>query len=414
MKQYETRRLELLKFMDQNSIAVLFSGDLIKRSADADYPFSVNRNFYYLTGLDEDGLILVLLKTGTSQKEILFIKDHNPLMEKWIGKSIKEDEAGKISGLTQIQPLSQFEATFGRLLDRNEIIYLGIDTERNALNVRTMEGEAFGRKMHKLYPGLKISNLNHRINAMRAIKSTDEIQALRQAIEISRKGIENALSKLKPGQHEYEVVADFNHTIALENSTNAFETIAAAGENACTLHYVSNQKILVSGELILLDLGATAHHYCADISRTFPVSGKFTDRQKTFYAIVLQAQEAVLKAIKPGITLSELNLIVKQIYAKACVEAKIIDDEAQVESVYYHGVSHFLGLDTHDVGQMEGMLLKPGMVITVEPGLYSALEGIGIRIEDDVLVTETGAENLSVTILKSIEEIESFMHQSTN
>lgn len=412
MNQFALRRAKVFEAMDEGSMAVLFAGDLIKRSADATYPFSVNRNFFYLTGLDEDGLILLLLKTKTTQKEILFIKDMNPLMEKWVGKSIKEDEAKAISDLNLIQPLSNYDPTLGRLIDRNEISILYVDTERDTLSARAMEGESFGRKIHKLYPGLKVVNLNHAINALRVYKSTQEIEAMKKAIDTTQRGIENALRHLKPGRKEYEVVADFNHQLALENSDNAFETIAASGANACTLHYVTNQKTLVDGELLLLDLGATYGHYCADISRTFPINGKFTDRQKAFYTIVLSAQEKVIKAIKPGITMAELNNLVKQSYAVDCVQANIVDDPSKIESVYYHGVSHFLGLDTHDVGQMEGMVLKPGMVITVEPGLYSSAEGIGIRIEDDVLVTETGYEVLSPKILKSIADIEAFMNQS--
>jgi Xaa-Pro aminopeptidase len=412
MNQYQLRRAEVFKVMEAGSMAVLFAGDLIKRSADATYPFSVNRNFFYLTGCDEDSLILILLKTSSSQKEILYIKDQNPLMEKWVGKSLKEDEAKSISGINTITPLSNYEPSLGRLMDRNGITVVYVDTERDSLNARVMEGETFGRRIHKLYPGIKVVNLNHNINALRVIKQADEITNLRKAIDITQVGVENALRHLRPGRKEYEVVADFNHSLALENSDNAFETIAASGENACTLHYVSNQKTLVDGELLLLDLGATYGHYCADISRTFPINGKFTDRQKTFYSIVLQAQQNVFDAIKPGVSMGDLNAIVKQTYGVACVEAKIIEEASQLDTVYYHGVSHFLGLDTHDVGQMDGMILKPGMVITVEPGLYSSSEGIGIRIEDDVLVTETGCEILSPNILKSIEAIESFMNQS--
>ena len=412
MNQYALRRNNLFKTMEAGSIAVLCSGDLIKRSADATYPFSVNRNFLYLTGLDEDSLILIMMKTASAQKEILFIKDYNPLMEKWVGKSIKEEEAKSISDVMQVLSLSSYESTLGRLIDRNGITTVVIDTERDSLNARVMEGEAFGRKVHKLYPGMKVVNLNHVINAFRVIKTDEEIADMKKAIEITRKGVEYAVSRMRPGRKEYEVVADFNYKLALENSENAFETIAASGANACTLHYVSNQETLVDGDLILLDLGAAYNHYCADISRTFPINGKFTERQKEFYSIVLQAQANVIKAIRPGVTLGDLNTIVKQTYAKACVDAKIVDDPSKIDTVYYHGVSHVLGLDTHDVGSIDGMLLKPGMVITVEPGLYSSTEGIGIRIEDDVLVTETGCEVLSPNILKSIEDIEAFMNQS--
>ena len=175
---------------------------------------------------------------------------------------------------------------------------------------------------------------------------------------------------------------------------------------------MTNQKPLAENELVLLDLGGCVNHYCADISRTFPVSGKFTDRQKQIYNIVLKAQEEVIKAIKPGVTLIQLNEIVRSVYKVECVKANIIDSEDQVDQIYYHSVSHSLGLDTHDVGLVEGATLKPGMVVTVEPGLYSEKESIGIRIEDDILVTENGSINLSASILKTVEEIETFMNLS--
>ena len=168
----------------------------------------------------------------------------------------------------------------------------------------------------------------------------------------------------------------------------------------------------MDGELLLLDCGATFKHYCGDISRTFPVNGKFTERQKEAYEIVLEAQAEVIRAIKPGVTLIQLNEIVRNVYRDRCVQAKMIDDPEQVDEIYYHSVSHSLGLDTHDVGMFEGAVLEPGMVITVEPGLYLEREGIGIRIEDDVLVTEKGCVNLSESILKTVEEIEAFMNLS--
>jgi len=408
-EQVKLRRQQILENMPNNSLAVFFASDLVRRSADATYEFSVNRNFYYLTDCDEDGLILCLIKTEHGSTERLFIKDYNPTYEKWIGRSLKSEEATKLSGIDKVSFISEFDGFLAHNLERNPISTIFIDAERNSLNNRDIEGEKFAKLIHKTYPAITVQNMNHTVNAMRTIKSKEEIENLKKAIHITQKGIERLLKDLKPGKLEYEVVADFNYQLALDKADNAFGTIAASGANACILHYVNNEAKLLDGTLILLDLGAAYHHYNADISRTFPVNGKFSDRQRIFYQIVLDAQTEVIKHIKPGLTTGQLNEIVKKHYAKACVENAIIASEEEVSNVYYHGVSHFLGLDTHDVGQLESILLKPGMVITVEPGLYSSQEGIGVRIEDDVLVTETGCEVLSKGILKTIEEIEQFM-----
>lgn len=406
------RRNECLKDHKKGSITVLFSGDLVKRSADSTYPFVVNRNFYYLTNCDEDSLIYVYIHTENSSKEILFIKDYNPFEEKWVGKSLTKDDAIHNSGVFVVYPLSQFESIFTRTLARNDVDTIYVDSERDSFKHRMNEAEKFTKRLNESYPHLKVININQKINRLRTVKSVEEIDEMKKAIEITRIGIESILKNLKPGRFEYQSAADFEYQCALHNATLSFDTIAASEKDATILHYVTNQKALAENELVLFDLGASYNHYCADISRTFPVSGKFTDRQKTFYNIVLMAQEEVIKAIKPGVTLIQLNEIVRSVYKVECVKANIIESEDQVDQVYYHSVSHSLGLDTHDVGLVEGAILKPGMVITVEPGLYSEKESIGIRIEDDVLVTEDGCVNLSSSILKTVEEIELYMNLS--
>ena len=406
------RRQEAFKEHVSGSITVLFAGDLVKRSADSTYPFIVNRNFYYLTQCDEDGLIYVQLRNALGNKEILFIKDHNPVLEKWVGKSLTKDEAIHKSGVFMIQPLSQFESFFARTLSRNDIQTLYIDSERDQLTHRNSEAEHFVHRIQRLYPGLHILNINQKLNKMRTIKSDAEVELIKEAIDVTRLGIEALVSKLKPGRFEYQAVADFKYELNLKDCDVSFDTIAASGKDATVLHYVSNHKEMKDGDLLLLDCGAAFKHYCGDISRTFPVNGKFTDRQREAYEIVLEAQNEVIKAIKPGVTLIQLNEVVRNVYKERCVQAKMIDAPEHVDEVYYHSVSHSLGLDTHDVGMFEGAVLEPGMVITVEPGLYLEHEGIGIRIEDDVLVTETGCENLSSSILKTVEEIEAFMNLS--
>jgi Xaa-Pro aminopeptidase len=406
---YATRREQVFATMDEQSCAVFFAGDTVKRSADATYPFSVNRNFFYLTGLDEEGLILLMVKTSQGTKEVLYIKERNEVIEKWVGRSIRIDEASETSGVKAVQTIPQFEQTFSRGIYFNTLHTVYIDAERYDVKARPFEGESFAKRVKELYPGLTVVNLNQTINGLRSLKSHTEVEHLKQAIEITRLGIEAILKNLRPGMKEYEAAAYFKFELARNNACESFETITASGPEATILHYIRNDRTIQDGELVLFDLGADYGHYCADISRTFPVNGKFTHRQKELYNIVLLAQKRVIDAIKPGITLQSLNEIVKETYRVEAVKYNVIDTPEQIDEIYYHGVSHLLGLDTHDVGQVESMVLKPGHVITVEPGLYSAKEGVGIRIEDNVRVTEQGYEILSPNILKEVDEIEAFM-----
>lgn len=406
------RREAIFNECPLNSVAVFFAGDLIPSSADAHYPFVINKNFFYLTNLEEDGLILLYQNTANGKKETLFIKDDNPLMEKWIGRSIKKEEAIDCSGIINIQKLSEFEAVLNRLFLTNDITNFYIDSERMSLKQPLTKADRFTSELKEAHPDLTITNLNKRINTYRRKKTKLEVDQMVHAMHVTHKGLNHVLKNLKPGKTEYQVAADFAYVVASENCTHAFDTIAASGEDACILHYVKNQKVLQDGDLILLDLGASYQNYASDITRTYPINGKFSERQKTFYNIVLKAQLAVIDAIQPGVSFQFLNQIVKETYKIECLKAKIIEKEEDVDQVYYHGVSHSLGLDTHDVGTLEGSKLVEGMVITVEPGLYSAIEGIGIRIEDDVLVTKDGCTVLSSFIEKTVEDIEKLMNSS--
>lgn len=411
-KELMLRREAIFNECPLNSVAVFFAGDLIPSSADAHYPFVINKNFFYLTNLEEDGLILLYQNTANGKKETLFIKDDNPLMEKWIGRSIKKEEAIDCSGVINIQKLSEFEAVLNRLFLTNDITSFYIDSERMSLKQPLTKADRFTSELKEAHPDLTITNLNKRINTYRRKKTKLEVDQMVHAMHVTHKGLNHVLKNLKPGKTEYQVAADFAYVVASENCTHAFDTIAASGEDACILHYVKNQKVLQDGDLILLDLGASYQNYASDITRTYPINGKFSERQKTFYNIVLKAQLAVIDAIQPGVSFQFLNQIVKETYKIECLKAKIIEKEEDVDQVYYHGVSHSLGLDTHDVGTLEGSKLVEGMVITVEPGLYSAIEGIGIRIEDDVLVTKDGCTVLSSFIEKTVEDIEKLMNSS--
>lgn len=404
---YHTKNRELLlSKIEDRSMVLLTSGSFIKKSADESYPFSVNPNFYYLTGIDEANVMLLMVKTKTISIQQLFIAKADHMMEKWVGKTISSEEAQAKSQIKDILYIEDLNKQINQLISEHEIQNIYIDDEENDLF-------SLGRNLIKKYPKLqelKLFDVYPLIIKQRAIKSDEEIEALKEAIKVTDKGIMNMLGHMHSGIYENQLEAYFDHTLKDHNMKTAFTTIAAGGVRATTLHYVSNDQKINDNELVLFDLGAMHNHYCADISRTFPVNGRFTQRQRLIYEIVLKAQQNVIDAIRPNVTLSDLQRITVKTYQKELKKIGLIKEgsEEEVRKYYYHGVSHSLGLNTHDVGVERDEPLQAGMVITVEPGLYIEDEAIGIRIEDDVLVTDDKAVVLSDMIIKEIEDIENY------
>lgn len=394
-KQAEENRNQIKKSMKDNSIMIVFSGNTVKSSADVEYPFVVNRNFYHLTQINEPNLILVISK----EADILFIEKSDEMFEKWVGKKISKKQASKKSNIEDIHYLEDFD---GSIYNNFDSIYL--DLEKDQFNSYLTPALQFQQenKIHALdaYPIVAKS---------RSIKDKPEVDKMLEAIETTRIGLESIMRNLEPNMKESYFEAHFDFVLKKENVIHAFDTIAASGTNATTLHYVTNNEVAKDNELILFDLGATSDLYCADISRTYPVNGKFTERQKELYQMVLDANEMTIKEIKPGVTMQELNDRVVKFYAKELKRLNVIEESSQVKDYYYHGVSHSLGLDTHDIGLTRDEQLVAGNVITVEPGIYIKEEGIGIRIEDNILVTKKGNVNLSKNIIKTISDIEEFM-----
>ncbi len=408
-KIFTTNRKNLWGKLDENSITLIFAGEAPYKSADETYIFTPNRNFYYLTGIDREKMILMLFKTNGKVEEILFIQKNDPFMARWIGEKMPEEEAKQISGIENIKFVEEIEETFGSILDKSKIDNLCLDLERQEFHISMTTSHRFAKGAIERYPYLRIKNIYHEISNLRLIKSEEEIGLIREAIDITDKGIKALMKNSKVGMKEYELEAYFDFTLKSAGVTDyAFPTIVACGKNATILHYNKNKSELQDGKLILFDLGAQYKYYNADISRTFPVNGKFTERQKQVYNVVLRAQEAVTKIARPGIMFSVLNETAKTVLAEGCIELGLIKEVSELSKYYFHGVSHYLGLDTHDVGN-RNIKLTAGMVLTNEPGLYIEEENIGIRIEDDLLVTEYGCENLSKQIIKTVEEIEKFM-----
>lgn len=404
-------RENILEGIKDNSMLILFAGEAPQKSADEAYSFTPNRNFYYMTGINREKMILMITKTNNKVNQMLFIEKADPVLEKWIGKRMAVNEAKEASGIDNIQFLEDFEGNITRLMLTYNMKKLYLDLEKRSFDSIPTASHMFAKMIQEKYPQLNIKNIYQDICSLRLIKTEEEVNEIKRAIEITHEGIKSLMTNAKPGMMEYEIEANFDYVLKCSGVTDyAFKTIAASGVNATVLHYSQNNTKTEDKDLILFDLGAQWNYYNADISRTFPLNGKFTERQKEFYNIVLKAMDDTMAAIKPGVPFTRLNEVTRQSLAEGLKKIGLISEDSELSKYYFHGVSHYLGLDTHDVGSRE-MELKPGMVLTVEPGLYIEEEKIGIRVEDNVLVTENGYENLSKNIIKSIEDIEAFMNR---
>ena len=411
MNLYSSRRERIFKSMSADCAIMLFSGKAPMRSEDEAYEFTVNRNFYYLTGLDAEDMVLLMTNIGGVKHEYLFILPYNELLAKWVGGRMLPEQAKEISGIEDVRDVSEVDEIVAKTLDntrRDPSFKFYFDMWHINMDQEATPAINYANKLKAKYPYLLVKDIFSVLTQMRLIKDETEINNILKAIHITNLGIGQMMKTSKPGVNEMamEGVFDFVLRQAMCRE-NAFATIAASGKRATILHYRDNNQVMEDGELFLCDLGATSNHYCADISRTFPVNGKFTERQKEIYDIVLGAQKIVEDNAKVGIKLKELNQMVIDYYKAELPKHGL---EKDVREYYFHSVSHHLGLDTHDVNGGLGDTLQAGNVITNEPGLYIADEGIGIRIEDDLLITGTGCEVLSKEIIKTTEDIENFMN----
>ena len=410
--EYSQRRDRLFEQMEDDSFAILFAGVGRKMSNDS-FRYDVNRNFYYLTGIDQENSILMLVKACGERKTYLFIDEYDEHKEKWTGVRLNIEEAKALSDVNNILFTNSFEAKLeGALSDESSLGHLAIlylDLEKELKIKECYSTLELKEELETKHKNIVINNLYPFLIMQRMIKSPAEIALLREAIKTTDLGIKNILLTLRPGLYEYNLRNTFEYAIAEDNdASKAFDTIVASGQNAVILHYPNPKERLNNGELVLLDLGARRDYYNADISRTFPINGTFMPKQKALYEIVLGCNKAVINFIRPGLTLSELQKFAIDYLAAECVLKGFIKTKEDISKVYYHGVSHHLGLDTHDIAQHDRPL-EPGMVITVEPGLYFKDLKIGIRVEDDVVITETGCDNLSKDILKEVNDIEKIM-----
>ena len=413
-QEYEQRREKLFEKLDDGSITILFAGVAKKKSGDADYDFCVNRNFYYLTGIEQDNSILMLVKADGETSTYLFIDEKDIKKEQWIGFKLTDDEAREISNIENICLRSSFEGKLSVALSKGmthfgEIKKIYLDLEKELKIDECKSTNEFKNELLAKYPSIQVEDVYDKIMKLRIIKSPAEIELIKDAIHTTDVALRNVLSKMEAGRFEYNLRNIFEFTVKEDlNATLAFPSLVAGGKNAVILHYPNAQDMIKEGDLVLLDVGACKSNYCADISRTYPISGKYSELQAKIYSIVLNCNKQTAKFIRPGIQLKEVQQFALDFLAEECFAQGLIESKEDIRKVYYHSVSHHLGLDTHD-GNDRDSKLEPGMVITCEPGLYFKDYGIGVRIEDDVLVTEDGSEVLSKDVMKEIDEIETIL-----
>lgn len=418
---FTENRKKLSSLMIKNSAAIINSNDIMPSNADGTLKFVQNSDLFYLTGIQQEETILVLNpgNKNEEQREILFIRDYNPDLEVWEGKKLSTQLASEISGVKTVYELSRFESALHDIMCSVNDIYLNTNDHDRSKNEVESRDIRFINHCKKYYPLHSYHRISPLVYSLRAVKSQVEIECLQKACDITGDGFIRLLKFVKPGIMEYEAEAELAHEYIKQGAGFAdYEPIIASGENACFLHYVKNDDPCNPGDVLLLDVAAGWANYNADMTRSIPVSGKFTARQKDVYNGVLRAMKGTIKEMKPGKTVRDIIMVTRDLIAKELVDLKLVktadvkdikNKSAEFKKYYPHDVSHFLGLGVHDVGEFD-VPVKPGMVLTCEPGIYIREEKLGIRIENDIVITDKGNIDLMAGVPVEADEIEEIMN----
>lgn len=428
--EYRRRRARLMEIMGPDSIAILPNSPVAPRNRDVDYPYRSDSNFFYLSGFDEPESVIVLIPGRAHGEFLLFCRERDLSKEIWDGYRAGQEGAVHNFAADDSYPITDLDDILPGLMENKEKVYytMGNQPSFDQRMVNWLNHLRQASRSGKHSP-TEIIELEHCLNELRLFKSSQEIKAMRQAADASVAAHIRAMQFTRPGRWEYEVEAELIHEFMRHGCRSpAYPSIVGGGENGCILHYIENNKKLKNNDLLLIDAGAEYQCYAADITRTFPVNGKFTKPQRDLYTVVLEAQKAAIAAVKPGNHWNQPHEVAVDILTQGLIDlgllkgnhAQLVEEEAYRE-FYMHRTGHWLGMDVHDVGDYkvggEWRLLEPGMVLTIEPGLYirnpehvdSKWHFTGIRIEDDVLVTKEGHEVLTSGAPKEIDEIEAVM-----
>ena len=421
-KLFQNNRANFIKNMKPNSLAVFNSNDIYNTGADSTLPFHQHRDIFHLSGIDQEESILVIfpMNKNKAHREILFLKETNEHIAIWEGEKLTKEKASAISGVDTIYWLNQFDSIFRQLVIESENVYLNSNEHLRSNNEMETREDRFVKKFKTDFPAHTILRSAPVMHQIRSVKDPIEIEIMQQACNITEKGFRRILNFIKVGKMEYEIEAELMHEFLCNRSRGfAYTPIIASGSSACVLHYIENNKSCKDGEVILMDFGAEYANYSSDLTRCVPANGKFTKRQKEVYNAVLSVKNQATNLLKPGVYLNDYHKQVGQIMEEQLIKLKLIsmndvkNQDANwpaYKKYFMHGTSHYIGLDTHDLGSWTEKI-KANMVFTVEPGIYIPEEGLGIRLEDDVVVQKnTVPLNLMKNIPIEAEEIEELMN----
>jgi Xaa-Pro aminopeptidase len=432
MKQseFKRRRTELMKMMGKNTIAILPAASLVTRNRDAEFPFRQDSDFLYLTGFNEPDAVMVLMPGRKHGEYILFCRERDEEAETWHGRRSGQEGAIDIYGADDSFPIDDIDEILPGLLEGTDSIFniMGLSPDFDQRLIGWVNHIKSQSRAGLQVPSEFVS-LDYVLHDMRLFKSREELKAMRKAAAISSQAHQQAMRICQPGQFEYQIAAEFDYEFRKNNAVHAYSSIVGGGANGCILHYTENSDQLNDGELLLIDAGCEVNGYASDITRTFPVNGKYSPAQRDIYELVLSAQAAAIKKVKPGNHWNDPHNAAVRVITRGLIELKILKGnlaklikENAYRRFYMHRTGHWLGLDVHDVGDYkvggQWRLLEPGMVLTIEPGIYIPAPSkgvnrkwwdIGIRIEDDVLVTRSGSEVLTEAVPKKIKDIEALM-----
>ncbi|RAH39457.1 Xaa-Pro aminopeptidase [Halomonas sp. SL1] len=427
--EFRERRRRLMATLPDDAAVLLPGAALVTRSGDSEHAFRQNSDFHYLTGFPEPDALLLLLPGRDDGESVLFCQDRDPEMEAWTGRRLGAEGAERVHGLDQAFGNAERDEVLAELLDGRTALYLPLDDSEALHLAESIRAELQAGARRGARPPLAFADVSVRLHEQRLVKSPSELALMSHAGAVSAKAHCRAMRACAPGLTEYQLQAELEHEFRWQGGSGpAYASIVAGGGNARVLHYIENADVLHDGALVLIDAGAEIDLYAGDITRTFPVGGRFGEAQRALYEVVLGAQQRAIEAVRPGTTLVAIHRGVVRDLTAGLIELGLLEGELQdcIENeawrrFYLHATSHWLGLDVHDVGQYrqdgEPRPLVPGMVLTIEPGLYvpedddipAAYRGIGIRIEDDVAVTESGHEVLTADVPKRVADIEALM-----
>jgi Xaa-Pro aminopeptidase len=411
-------RKRFVSKMHKEALAIFHSNDEMPRNGDCFFPFRQNSDFFHLTGIDQEESVLVLCPNHP-YKEILFVRESDEHTIVWEGKKYSKEEATKVSGIANVFWTKEYDAVLTSLLEEHEMVYLNANENERARKEVISRDERMAIALKHEFHRKSYERSAPIMQDLREIKSKEEVAIIQAACNVTDKAFRRVLSFMKPGVWEYEVEAEISHEFIRNKSVHAYTPIIASGANACVLHYVNNNQKCKKGDLVLMDFGAEYANYASDLTRTIPVSGKFTKRQKNVYNAVLRIMKESTKLLVAGNTLQEYNNEVRALIERELLKLKLISKtdisredpkNPAFRRYFMHGISHFMGLDVHDLGNRK-QPFREGMIFTCEPGIYIPEEKLGIRIENDILITAKGPKDLMKKIPVEVEEIEELMNK---